>query len=187
MRVLKLNFCVLSVLVLASCSDPTEAPAEAAIKGYSSTRLGEACLSQGQASFGTKVPTSARDEGLAVRDGVDGASIGCSIKGTGPYTVEATGRYQGTSFSMAGTVGADGNGTLTRFTLDSTATGTLLTNKEPCTLDASPAPGAGEKLRIAPGEMFAQIECPYMYNNGSPDVTHCQAIANFVLLKSCAK
>ncbi len=186
MRVLKLNLCVLSVLALASCSDPTVAPAEAAFKGYASPRPAEACGVAGPANFGTKVPTSARDEGATVRDGVDGAFVSCSIKGTGPYTVQATAGAQGASFSLAGTVGADGNGTLTNVTIISPTVGTL-TNKEPCTIDASPAPGAGETLRIAPGEMFAQIDCPYMANAGTPDVTHCQALANFVLLKSCAK
>jgi len=140
----------------------------------------------GAASFGTKKPTSARDEGVTVQDGFDGASVSCSIKGTGPYAVQATASYQGASLSIAGTVGADGNGTLTRVTIFSSATGPL-TNTEPCTIDASPAPNAGEALRIAPGEMFAQIDCPAISNSGTPDVTHCQALANFVLLKNCSK
>lgn len=186
MRVSKLNLCVLSVVALASCSDPTEPPAEAAFKGYASPRSGEACNVAGPASFGTKVPSSAQDEGATVQDGFQGASISCSIKGTGPYSVQATGAYQGASFSIAGTVGADGNGTLTRVTIFSSATQTL-TNTEPCTIDASPAPSAGETLRIAPGEMFAQIDCPAIANSVTPDITHCQALANFVLLKNCSK
>jgi len=140
----------------------------------------------GPASFGTQKPTSAQDEGATVQDGFDGASVSCSIKGTGPYAVQATAAYQGASFSIAGTVGTDGNGTLTRVTIVSSTTGTL-TNTEPCKIDASPAPNSREALRIAPGEMFAQIDCPAIANSSTPDITRCQALASFVLLKNCSK
>jgi len=111
--------------------------------------------------------------------------VTCSIKGSGPYAITANGSADGRGFSIQGTVGSDGNGTITSASFVSSAIGQLLQTKENCTIDAAPA--AGETLRIAPGEMFAKIDCPYVWNSAVPDISHCQALSVLMVLKNCAK
>ncbi|MDX2051111.1 MAG: hypothetical protein SFV15_01885 [Polyangiaceae bacterium] len=179
---------MLSVVAVASCSDPVEAPAEGAFRAYIAAIPGKACMRQGLVSFGDKVPSNAQSEGVPVKNGIGGAVVKCTISGNGSsYNFNVSAGDAGSSVFLQGSI-TNGVGTIPpgSATFASSASGDQV-NVEACTIRTAPAPGAGETLRIAPGEMFAEFTCPSIHDQGDPMTTNCNVLNGLILLKNCTK
>ncbi|MDX2053882.1 MAG: hypothetical protein SFV15_15885 [Polyangiaceae bacterium] len=163
-----------------------QAPAEAGVRAYIAAIPGKACLRQGLSNFGNPAPSNTQTEGVPLRNGVDGAVVNCTITGTDPsYAFSVTAGAAGSSVFLSGTV-TNGTGTIASrdAVFSSEASGTQ-TNIEPCTARTLPMPGASEKLRIGAGEMFAEINCPSIHDEGDPMTTNCNALGVLVHVKNC--
>jgi hypothetical protein len=184
-RAVGTTWIVAAALAASSCSEDVAAPAEAGIRVGISPAPQQACNVLGGVTVGPAVPTSSTEEGTPIKDGQEGAVVACSVKGSGSYSISASVSHKNNGFLFTGSIGSNGEGTLTTAAFFSPAIGNLEAQM-PCTIVAKPLL-SGDKLRVVPGELFAQVSCPLVRDPSLPGATNCAADRFFVLLKNCDK
>jgi len=192
------RWCVTAVVALGvlGCSDPVPPPAQgafyASVRSVSPAPSGKSCPSGASLTFSvpdtTLTPAENLDADTYVQkkiDGEDSSEISCTVKGTGPFTLEGTIKLGNKLLALSsGTLGADKKGTA-RVSLRDSGTpgfsGTLGAPSANCVIDAAAAPG--NNFQVRPGSIWGHFSCPSVEQSPSD---YCQADGYFVL-ENCSQ
>lgn len=174
LRTLFLVTASLSALATISCSGSAPPPAQGSmsihVASSSSPPAGTKCNIPGHNATIGDPPPGASSAGARVKDG-DGATVHCSVKGSGTYSVSGAMRKGSVSFQLNGKVPSKGDGTASVSSFDPTSDTTMRSPQDkPCTI--SP-------IEIAGGRIWAHFDCPGFVNPSAPS-TYCQADGFFV-------
>jgi len=189
------RWCVTAVVALGAlgCSDPVPPPAQGAfwanVKSVSPTPAGKMCPSGASLTFDVPAvdPLSNPPETLDADtyqhhkiDGEDQASVSCTVKGGGSFTLDGTIQLGNKALTISsGTIAENKKGTA-RITLQDSGTpgfsGALSSPSANCVIDAAPA--AGNNFQVKPGSIWAHFQCPSVEQSPSG---YCQAEGYFVL------
>lgn len=179
--------CLLAIGALGAlgCSDPVEPPAKGAanihVRSASGIPSGYQCnIPAHIAQIGDKANPSREDTITRVTNGKNGATVECTVKGSGTYSVTAKLNHQKVSLSLQGSISAGGTGEAFMASFDPTSATSLATpDDKPCTLSVETAP-----LQVAAGRLWATFNCPVLQDDGAPTTTYCAA-DGVILVENC--
>jgi hypothetical protein len=167
---------VLSIFGSFGCSDPVPDPPRGNllihIKTTSDKPAGTQCPSiSHDVNIGAPAP-SLTAAGQLIKDG-DGAGVYCSVKGGDPFNFYTKISQGATSFTMIGTVAAQGKGAANIVYTD---------NKLGATMENAPDKQCSVfvdeySLKVAKGRIWARFECPQI--KAAPS-SYCSADGVFV-------
>jgi len=173
----RLAACV--ALVALGCSDPVPPPAQGSLTmSVGPPFAGGTCPStgfNGKIALGDGPNHRNNDPGDRVIDGQDDATASCRVGGSDTFTFSGSLEHLTSAFSITGgTISKGGTGTaeVSMFFPD---VADVISSSEPCRLSVATAP-----LEVAPGRIWATIECPTLTVADRPDGA-CGARGEFVM------
>jgi hypothetical protein len=169
-------------LLSLGCSDPAPTPAAVgltlSVHSPNTPIADSVCGGLGSSAIGNPPPTlNPISPGTRITDGKSSVEVGCAVKGSSTFSVNASITQGATNFNIsAGTIDkATGAGTF-NVTMYTPYSDNLASEDRPCTFDASEPP-----LEVTPGNLFARFDCPALYNRENAAVTACGADGILVL------
>ncbi|HEY3233700.1 MAG TPA: hypothetical protein VGJ84_03230, partial [Polyangiaceae bacterium] len=136
-------------------------------------------------NIGVLAPTTASNRGTPISNGEQGASISCTISGSGTFSIRAEtfAQENNSSFNIqSASVPAGGVG-MGEIDMQSVSTGHLQTPRagmasSPCSFDVSVS-----GTEVGAGKVYAKVTCPKVLDPQTP--TNVCRLDGWVLLEGC--
>lgn len=182
-----------ALIFSAACSDPPSPPAQGAVaETIQPNASGNGCTPAGPpfaappladaitgtaASLGCDTSQGGcKPDANVVVDGDQGASVSCSVSGSGPFAVQASLSQGIVALNILGTVSATGG----KVNLSSTHAGFSLRDEQ---CDIFIEPNKGE---IKPGAIWARFDCENFADPSIATPPGCAAVGKFIF-ENCSQ